>query len=597
MKLYPQKIVIYDSEYRFPSGNGGEAELVCLCAKMYSVSTSGLMLRGSLVYGLGYDEIPPEWFDPELVWIAFSNHTDGLLLRSLGIEAVHHVDAMNELRGVFNGSKAGEGLFSLLSYAEFLGLTEITEQAHKDAMRDVILDGRAEQFREEVLAYCAQDVELLAKIIAKVFKAIHWPSALWRGQVADEFAIIETRGLPVDGELLSRVKASWPYIRERLADKANAKLGLNLFRSSGNFETKIFIEYLKGRELFTAWPRTKGGSLSTSEETLKEWSKRDEGVSYLREVRSTLLSGAHGLRFTPHEGRVFAWLNAFGTKTGRCAPKSPLKAVAKDERSQGFLLAGATWVRSFLSPPKGKVLIALDWISQEAAIGAYLSSDEALWACYDSGDIYAHFAKLAGEMPKAGTKETHPEIRDKLKTLFLALSYGMGSRSLAKRMNVTDRVAAALHEIHKRIFWRYHAWSAGFKAKAFLERRATNPAHWPIWVTSDTRPTTIANWPVQSLGAVMLHQSLLLMRDAGLRVVATLHDAIFIESTEELAEAEEALAHLLMRQASADVMQSPYYCGVESKLIRYGERYTDKRGDALFSQIVELLDEPLTLSA
>lgn len=53
---------------------------------------------------------------------------------------------------------------------------------------------------------------------------------------------------------------------------------------------------------------------------------------------------------------------------------------------------------------------------------------------YQSGDLYLAFAKLAGDVPPRGTKQSHPHKHNLYKACALAVQYGMGKESLADRI-------------------------------------------------------------------------------------------------------------------------------------------------------------------
>ena len=56
---------------------------------------------------------------------------------------------------------------------------------------------------------------------------------------------------------------------------------------------------------------------------------------------------------------------------------------------------------------------------------------------YQTGDPYLSYCKAIGVVPGTATKKTHAEIRDKYKTMLLAVQYGMSSMTLAGRLGVS----------------------------------------------------------------------------------------------------------------------------------------------------------------
>ena len=81
----------------------------------------------------------------------------------------------------------------------------------------------------------------------------------------------------------------------------------------------------------------------------------------------------------------------------------------------------------------------LDWQSQEIALAAALSGDDALWDGYATGDPCIAFAIKAGLAPASATKKTYKQTRDRCKTVVLGLLYGMSAKSMAHNAGLHTR--------------------------------------------------------------------------------------------------------------------------------------------------------------
>ena len=90
-----------------------------------------------------------------------------------------------------------------------------------------------------------------------------------------------------------------------------------------------------------------------------------------------------------------------------------------------FIFGLPAWARSLIKPEPETALAYLDFSSQEIAIAACLSGDDALWQAYASGDPYIQFAIDAGLAPVGATKESHKAERDASKVIMLGVQYGM----------------------------------------------------------------------------------------------------------------------------------------------------------------------------
>ncbi len=110
-------------------------------------------------------------------------------------------------------------------------------------------------------------------------------------------------------------------------------------------------------------------------------------------------------------------------------------------------------------------------------------------------------------------------------------------------------------------------------------------------VTEMTRPTTVQNWPIQSLGAEMLRVAIDMMQEQGIRVCAPVHDAVVIEAP--LQELDETIcaAKRLMRQASRAVLRGVIDCRVDAEVVRWPNRYMDDRPAAkeMWNRVMQLL--------
>jgi DNA polymerase I len=79
-------------------------------------------------------------------------------------------------------------------------------------------------------------------------------------------------------------------------------------------------------------------------------------------------------------------------------------------------------------------------------------------------------------------------------------------------------------------------------------------------------------------------------------VVAPVHDAVLIEAPIERIEADVALTREIMRRASRIVLNADaagnHELRTDSTVIRYPDRYSDKRGAAIWEQVIGLLAPP-----
>jgi DNA polymerase I-like protein with 3'-5' exonuclease and polymerase domains len=281
-----------------------------------------------------------------------------------------------------------------------------------------------------------------------------------------------------------------------------------------------------------------------------------------------------------HDGRARADLFPFGTKTTRNKPNG-----------KEFLFSLPKWMWSLARPGPGNGLAYIDWKQQEWGIAAALSGDLAMQDMYRSEDPYLALANQAGAAPSGATKESHGAVRDQFKALALAANYGMGTDSLAQKINGTKIEALALRERWGRAFPKYESWVESYKEGAMLHAETTTLLGWRRRLVGEVNPRSVGNFPVQSCAAEMLRVASILMMHAGIRICIPHHDAFLIEAPiQDLGAAIETTQHC-MRDASWALLNG-FELGTDVEVVaKYPDRYVDAKGADLWNTILELLAE------
>ncbi len=289
---------------------------------------------------------------------------------------------------------------------------------------------------------------------------------------------------------------------------------------------------------------------------------------------SNLLVGA--------DSRNRCLLSPFGSKTGRNQPST-----------SKFIFGPAVWLRSLIKPEKGKVLAYIDFEQQEFAIAAALSKDKGMKAAYATGDPYLAFGKQAGAIPQDSIKETHKAERDCFKQCVLGVQYGMGADSLAMRIGKSRPYAEEFLHHHKRVYSKYWSWSEHVLNTTLFNRRITTCYGWQLNVIGSERKEarTIKNFPCQATSAEILRVACILLVKNGIKIIASVHDAILIECEEEGADETIKRAQELMTLASTEVSGPDNPIRTEVEIIRYPNRYMDKRGLETWNIIMNILKE------
>ncbi|MDY3558621.1 DNA polymerase, partial [Gemmata sp. JC673] len=316
-----------------------------------------------------------------------------------------------------------------------------------------------------------------------------------------------------------------------------------------------------------AWPRLPSGALALDDETFRERARAHPAeVGPIRELRHTLgQMRLHELAVGP-DGRNRCLLSAFRSRTGRNQPSNAR-----------FVFGPSCWLRSLIRPEPGRALAYVDWSQQELAIAAALSGDPNMMDAYTSGDFYLTFAKLAGAVPPAATKQTYAAERDQFKTVALGVLYGLGAEGLARKLGEPPHRGRHLLELHRRTFRRFWAWADGTEERALLTGRLRTAFGWAVRVGRDANPRSLRNFPMQAHGAEMMRLAACLATERGIRVCCPVHDAFLIEADAGAIDAETARMQDAMREASVAVLPG-FPLKTDAKVVRHPDRYTDPRG-------------------
>jgi hypothetical protein len=102
-------------------------------------------------------------------------------------------------------------------------------------------------------------------------------------------------------------------------------------------------------------------------------------------------------------------------------------------------------------------------------------------------------------------------------------------------------------------------------------------------------PTELMNWPVQSAGADLMRIVCIAATEAGIELVAPVHDGFLIVSPlDRLDHDINRMEHLMRR--SSEIVTRGITIRVETKCVRYPGRYMDEKGEAMWNRIMRLYE-------
>lgn len=595
MKLtdWYREVWVTDTEYIALDGNPPVP--VCVVAKDL---VSGRTVR------LWQDELDEPFYQPgdDILVVAFMAAAELAVFRLLGWPTpTRIIDLYVEFLRLSNGPAAQNVYFrpygtGLLGVLEFYGLPRI-EHAEKAAMRDLILRGGPWTGAEcvAILDYCETDVVALERLLPVMEAGIvgnpaRHGQALLRGRYMSAVAGMEIRGLPVDCGLLRRLNTNCEAVTWGLIDQINPLYGVYV---GGSFNLHAFTSWTIRNGL--DWPAKASGVLDLQDETFKEMEGRaPELVAPLRELRKTLTQLREKGLQVGTDGRARTSIRPFASVTSRNQPSN-----------KEFVFGLGKWARSLLKPAEGMAIAYLDWKSQEIGVAACLSGDEALWASYNAAtDPYLDFAIKAGLAPAHANKTTHKVVRQKAKAIVLGVNYGKGAEAIAREtgMHVIEaNNLLALHRATYKDFWR---WIDALVDTGLMGGTVSTVYGWE-WrgvllppfdgkgLPSRLNERALLNWPMQSNAAEMLRLACCLIDEAGIALLAPVHDALVIEAPIAEIDATVSRAVALMNKASELVLGEGRVLGVDQYVVKYPDRFIEPDNEAaeeMRLRILNLLD-------
>jgi DNA polymerase-1 len=484
------------------------------------------------------------------------------------------LDLFAEFRARTNGllTPAGSGLVGALTY---FGLDTIGSQ-EKDSSRLLIIRGghELERNREPVLDYCESDVDALARLLPAMWAGIDLPRALLRGRFMPAAAAIEWNGTPIDRPPLTLLRKHWTGIQDELIRSIDTDYGVFDGRS---FRADQWAQFLTRHSI--PWPTLESGALDLASDTFREMAATYPIVAPIHELRHALSQLRLEDLAVGSDDRNRCILSAFRARTSRSQPSNTR-----------FIFGPSTWMRFLIKPPPGHGLAYIDFAAQEFGIAAALSGDPAMIAAYTSNDVYIGFGKQIGKLPADATAETHASARQLFKQCVLGIGYGMEERTLAQRIGQPPIVARELLRAYRETYAKFWAWADGAVDYAMLHGSLHTTFGWPIHVDESPNPRSLRNFLLQGNASEMLRLSCIFATERSVEVCAPIHDALLICAPLDRLEADIATTRAAMTEASRLVLDG-FEIRTDVKVVRYPDRYTDRRGAVMWRRIMALIEQ------
>ena len=490
------------------------------------------------------------WYDLYLEYVMFSNHNKDLS------KGKQYVKGREITIPSWSNEKGPKNLVG----ATYKLLNIKIDSDHKDKMRDLIISCPSEFTPEEkkaIMDYCLSDVEYLPRIFEEIQKiarkmiprehrATYAKEAKWRAEYAVRTTFMVRHGIPIHTDWLKNLTESIPILLLECAKDINEQFpGVNPFKwckkdQKYKMDTKAIYAWIDTLPFKKKWEMTPTNKYSLAVDAFKkffnyshDYPRNNLGAQMLRylnlsqQLRGFSEPAGDAKRtfwdYVGSDGMSRPYFNIYGAQSSRSQPSST-----------SFLFLKTGWMRSLCVPTQWYAVCAIDYSSQEFLLGALLSGDDKMFDAYVSGDVYLAYGKEIGVIPKDGTKKTHEKERDAQKPVILGWQYWVSGHGLCIQLNEQlgenrydpDSAQLLLDKLDS-IYWKF----AEFRNKTIDEytMRKYVRLHDGFYMWGDNpNHRSVGNMPVQGAGAAIMRKAVQLAQDAGLDVIQTLHDALYI---------------------------------------------------------------------
>lgn len=241
---------------------------------------------------------------------------------------------------------------------------------------------------------------------------------------------------------------------------------------------EIVFKYMKIKPL----SQTRKGTDQFNDDMIEELSKKFSWAAKLRDYNKlTKINSAYIDRFVDgnENGRYYWYFKMHGTTSGRFSSDcQQMPRVLEEGEVSDLVLKYNNILRSFLKAGKTRKYIICDQSSLEPRVFASVSNDPNLINVFlHNEDLYSRVAiqafKLKGMSANKNddnyVKKVKPELRQKAKSIALAIPYGAGAYRIGQSLNIHINEAQRLVDGYLEGFPELAKWmcDSDLRAKTF----------------------------------------------------------------------------------------------------------------------------------
>lgn len=433
----------------------------------------------------------------------------------------------------------------------------------------------------EQIEYAAMDVITCLKIADKLAEGIH-KYGLGRiyylsKDAQHPIAEMQLNGFKLNAETYRELIPKWISELVPAKKKVQTITGIQSLTAP---KLGLWLEKNLDPETMAIWPRTDSGKMSTSADTLADFSYHEIVKPFSEYQKRATLCSTFGQKLinqiNPKTGRLHASYKLLGARTGRLSCSEPnLQNLPRDTEVR----------KQFIAEP-GHVFLCADYSQIELRIAAEVSQDRQMINAYKNGtDLHRLTASRVLNKPFEAVTKKERQIG---KALGLGLLYGLGARKFSHYVkkgyskdgvSVSEEEAFDYIEKYRETYSGLRDWQLKQAERCKASLKAKTPCGKIRKLSELNYYGGGLNVPIQGAAAeVMLYALVKLekaFRGKG-QLVNCVHDEVLIEVPEDKATDEYKA---LMEQCMVDAYLEVFPDGVTNGLVdaAYGTNWASAK--------------------
>jgi DNA polymerase-1 len=232
-----------------------------------------------------------------------------------------------------------------------------------------------------------------------------------------------------------------------------------------------------------------------------------------------------GLAELVQHGRIHGSFNISQAITGRASSSKP--NLQNMPNGNGF--------RSLFVAPEGKQLVCADYSQIEVRVGGLLADEPVIAQSFAAGHDF-HTATAAKMTGKPYDQVTKAE-RKAAKAITFGMQYGMGIKSLAHSLKVSESEAEKLVRQWEQAYPRVAEWRQQQAETGTKTRELRTAGGRRIALPPRPSPSVCYNYPVQGSAGDVMYAALAQLQDRlqavpSARLLLVVHDEVLVECDE-----------------------------------------------------------------